>query len=191
VQPSGAEKVFSENFARFNGTDSYIALTSLVSAFNAPFVVTCDFRYQGQPDWMPIWGKHATGGFFGFDEHEVIFGSLRLNTSWVPEVNQWYHYEYRFEQSGQLGHQQLIDDVIVMDATTNRQHMDANRLGVYRHTVPGTIWGHFDLKLLQYLKGTPGDFDVQLDMPLQTDALDLGPFENHGTTFNMELPSVP
>lgn len=188
--PSGEEKIFSQNFARFNGIDAYIALDDLVPQFNSAFVVECDFRYQGQPDWAPIWGKHATGGFFGFDEHEVIFGSLRLNTSWVPEVNVWYHYEYRFEQSGQLGHQQLIDDVIVMDATTNRQSMDANRLGVYRHTVPGTIWGHFDLKHLTYRKGTPGAFTTHLDMPLQTDALDQGPFSNHGTTFNMELPSV-
>jgi hypothetical protein len=186
----GGEKEIGEPFARFNGTNAYIALTVDAAAFNNPFVVHCDFRYQGQLDWAPIWGRHAAGGFFGFDEHEVIFGNLRLNTSWVPVVGVWYKYEYRFEQSGQLGHQQLIDDVIVMDAVTNRQFINANRLGVYRHTVPGTIWGHFDLRNLKYLKGVTPNFTTELDMPLTTNCLDLGPRANHGTSFNMLLPSV-
>lgn len=186
----GGPKPIGEPFARFNGIDAYIALTTETAAFSTPFVVQCDFRYQGQPDWAPIWGKHAAGGFFGFEDDEVIFGSLRLATSWVPQVGVWYKYEYRFEQSGQLGHQQLIDDVVVMDAVQNRQFMNSNRLGVYRHTVPGTIWGRFDLRNLKYLRGTPGSFVTELDMPLTTNALDLGPRGNHGTTFNMELPSI-
>jgi len=186
----GEEKELVENFARFNGIDSYIALEEQVPSFNNPFVVTCQFRYQGQPDWAPIWGRHQAGGFFGFDEHEVIFGNARRNTSWEPEVGVWYNYEYRFEQSGPLGHQQLIDDVIVMDAVFSRQFINANRLGVYRHQTTGTIWGHFDLKHLIYKKGTVGDFTTELHLPLQEDALDLSDNENHGTTFNMELPST-
>jgi len=177
-------------FAEFNGIDSYIALSHSVDAFSLPFRVTCEFRMRGQPDWMPIWGNFAAGGFFGKDKSDVIFGNLRLPTSWNANVDAWHTYRYDFEQTGQLGHQEYIDGINVMDAVTNRQFMQANRLGVYRHTVPGTIWGHFDLKHLLYQKGTVGNFTTVLDMPLQENALDLGPQANHGTTFNMDLPSV-
>lgn len=179
-----------EGFAEFNGINSYIALTKLTKAFNDPFRVTCEFRIRGQPDWMPIWGKFATGGFFGKDQTDVVFGNLRLNTSWAADVDVWHTYRYDFEQTGQLGHQEYIDGINVMDRVVARQFMDSNRLGVYRHTVPGTIWGHFDLRDLKYLKGTVGSFVTELDMPLRLNALDSGPELNHGTTFNMALPSV-
>lgn len=186
----GGEAPAVQPFARFNGLDAYIALTAVTAAFSLPFRVTCDFRYQGQPDWMPIWGKAAAGGFFGLDKEEVIFGNLRLPTSWTPDVNVWHTYRYDFEQTGQLGHQLYIDDIVVLDAVTNRQFMNSNRLGVFRQGGIGQIWGRFDLRNLLYLRGTVGSFVTELDMPLTTNALDLGPRANHGTTFNMELPSV-
>lgn len=188
--PAGVEKVHLENFARFNGDDAYIALTESVSAFNQPFLIECDIRFQEFITWMPIWGNHDAGGFFGMDQADAIFGFLRQATTWVPELNVWYHYEWAFEQIGQLRSQLFMDGNLVLDFVHNRQNMSANRLGVYREGGIGVIWGGFDLKHLWYGKGTPGDFDVQLDMPLQVDALDYGPFANHGTTFNMQLPSV-
>jgi hypothetical protein len=47
-----------------------------------------------------------------------------------------------------------------------------------------------DIRDLKIETGTPGDYETLLDMPLRTNALDIGPNENHGTTFNMDLPSV-
>jgi hypothetical protein len=179
-----------EGFAEFNGVDSYIALTESVPAFNSPFRVTCDFRIRGQPDWMPIWGNHDAGGFKGMDQSDVIFGIIRFNTTWNPTIDVWHTYRYDFEQTSQLQHQLYIDGINVMDRISNRPQMSANRLGVYRQGGVGSIWGHFDLRFLKYEKGTVGNFTTELEMPLQTDALDLSDNENHGTTFNMELPSI-
>ena len=189
-EPLGQEMIFPQNFARFNGDDAYIALTESVANFSNPFVVDCDIRFQEFITWMPIFGNFNAGGFFGMDQDDIIFGNLRLPTTWVPELNVWYNWRYEFEQDTQLQHQLFIDGGSVRNSTNSRQFMSANRLGVYRQGGLGVIWGGFDLKHLWYAKGTPGNFDVQLDMPLQVNALDNGPFANHGTTFNMELPSV-
>jgi hypothetical protein len=177
-------------FAEFNGIDSYIALTDLLPAWATPFRLSCCFRYQGQPDWMPILGRGAMGGFYGLDDEDFIWGNIRLPTSWTANVGEWHSYRVDFEQIGQLSWQLYIDDIVVMDAVTNRQFGNANRLGVFRQGAPGTIWGHFDLRDLLILGGTPGNHTTRLDMPLRDNALDLGPEENHGTTFNMDLPSV-
>jgi hypothetical protein len=188
--PEGQPMVFPQNFARFNGDDAYIALSQSVANFGNAFRVECDIRFQEFITWMPIWGNFTAGGFFGMDQSDSIFGALRLATTWAPVLNVWYHYRYDFEQDGQLKHQLFMDGGEVMNRTTNRQFMSANRLGVYRQGGLGVIWGGFDLKFLTYRKGTQGAFLTQLDMPLQENALDHGPFANHGTTFNMELPSV-
>lgn len=188
--PAGEEKEFVAGFAEFNGIDSYIALTSSLGSMNTPFVFKADIRRRGFNWIWCIFGKEGTGGFFGMDLSQVLFGNLTLDTSWTEVDDVWMEWEYHFEQDGQLRHQLFINGVEVMDQTTNRQFMNPNVLGVYRHNSFPTLWGHFDMKNLIYQKGTPGDFDIILDMPLIDNALDLGPLSNHGTTFNMELPSV-
>lgn len=190
VFPPQGDQPDPEGFAEFNGIDSYIALDELMDAWSLPFRVTCEFRVRGQPDWMPIMGKGSAGGFFGMDEDDMIWGSLRIDTNWEPDVDVWHTWRLDFEQIGQLGYQMYIDDQAVMDVTTNRQHSNANRLGVYRQGVTGTIWGHFDLRRLKYLKGVSPNFETILDMPLLQNARDAGPKENHGTTFNMDLPTL-
>lgn len=189
-QPAGQVMVFAPSFAEFNGTDSYIALTTTVGAPNVPCVLKADIRRRGFPWIWPIFGIEGTGGFWGMDLSQIIFGNLTLDTDWTEVDDVWFKWEYRFEQDTQLHHQLFIDDVEVMDRTTNRQFMNPNVLGVFRHNSFPTIWGHFDMKNLLYLHGTPGNFTTRLDMPLTENALDLGPFNNHGTTFNMDLPSV-
>ena len=190
VKPAGDVKVFPPSFAEFNGTDSYIALTTGVGAMNQPFVLKADIRRRGFPWIWPIFGIEGTGGFHGMDLSQVIFQALTLDTTWTEVDDVWFKWEYRFEQGTQLQHQLFIDDVEVMDRTVAKQQMNPNNLGVFRHNSFPEIWGHFDMKGLQYLVGTPGDFEIRLDMPLTQNCLDLSIHENHGTPFNMDLPAV-
>lgn len=189
-EPAGEEMDFPPSFAEFNGEDSYIALTESVGQMNDPFILSADIRRRGFPWIWPIFGVDGAGGFHGMDLSQIIFGNLTLDTDWTEVDDVWFKWEYRFEQDGQLRHQLFIDDVEMMDRTTNRQFMNPDVLGVFRLNSFPTIWGHFDMKELLYLVGTPGDFEIRLNMPLTENALDLSDNENHGTTFNMDLPSV-
>lgn len=189
-EPDGQEMVFPPSFAEFNGEDSYISLTAAVGAMNNPFVLKADIRRRGFPWIWPIFGIEGQGGFHGMDLSQMIFGNLTLDTDWTEVDDVWFRWEYRFEQDTELHHQLFIDDVEVMDRTVARQFMNPNNLGVFRHNSFPEIWGHFDMKELLYLVGTPGSFEIRLNMPLTENALDLSDNENHGTTFNMDLPSV-
>jgi len=182
----------SENggFAEFNGVDSYIELDHNVNAFSLPFRVTYEMRWKVVQNWKPMFGNFEAGGFFGMKQERSVFGGLSIPTTWVPVTDHWVSYRYDFEQTGQLAHQLYIDDIVRMDAIASRQFMSANRLGVYRHGLLGELWAAMDVRNLKYLTGTVGDFTTVLDMPLIENALDLGPQANHGTTFNMDLPSV-
>lgn len=189
-EPAGEEMDFPASFAEFNGVDSYIALTEAVGSMDSPFILKADIRRRGFPWIWPIFGKEGAGGFHGMDLSQIIFGTLTLDTDWTEVDDIWFRWEYRFEQDTQLHHQLFINDVEVMDETTNRQFMNPDNLGVFRHNSFPEIWGHFDMKKLLYLVGTPGDFEVRLDMPLTENCLDLSDNDNHGTPFNMDLPAT-
>lgn len=176
--------------AEFNGTDAYIALTSNLANVNQDFIISADIRLHNTTGFWPIMGREGQGGFLGMDEEDLIFGSLRLASSWTPVLDEWFSWRLEFEQDGQLKYKLFINDTEVLDRTTNRQNILFNTLGVYRHGVSGTIWADMDMKNLVFLNGDNPSTDVELDMPLFEDALDDGPNENHGTTFNMALPST-
>jgi hypothetical protein len=176
-------------FAAFNGVDAYISLTQNTPNFNAPFVLQADVRLHDVTSFWPIFGKEGTGGFVGMDGDDLIFVILILDTDWVPVLDTWFNWRLEFEQETQLGYKLFIDDVEVMHRTTNRVFAQLNNLGVYRHNSDPTIWANMDMKNLKILTGDPPSTDVKLDMPLIVNALDSGPLENHGTTFNMDLPS--
>lgn len=177
-------------FAAFNGVDAYISLTQVTPNFNAPFVLSADIRLHDVTTFWPIFGKEGTGGFVGMDEDDLIFVILVLDTDWVPVLDTWFNWRLEFEQETQLGYKLFIDDVQVMSRTTNRVFAQLNNLGVYRHNSSPTIWANMDMKNLRLLTGIVPSQDVSLDMPLSLNARDLGPLENHGTTFNMPLPST-
>jgi hypothetical protein len=176
--------------AEFNGVDSYISLSDLMPAFNSPFVISARIRLHDTTGFWPLMGRSFTGGFLGMDDDDLIHGFLRLETSWTPVLDEWFNWRYEFEQETQLGYKLFIDDIEVMSGTFARQNSSYNMLGVYRHGISGTIWGNFDLLNLLVLNGSAPSTDVELDMPLSENALDSGPKENHGTTFNMDLPST-
>lgn len=175
--------------AEFNGIDSYISLLNTLAGFAQPFKLDAEIRLHDVTTFWPILGRDLSGGFFGMDGADIIFGTLRKPTSWVPVLDQWFTWEYEFEPLTQLQHKLTINDVVVNDSTNSRQFSTFNNLGVFRHGVPATIWGNFDMRNLLYRKGTPGNYTTVLNMPLNTDACDIGPNLNHGTTFNMTLPS--
>lgn len=193
-RPMSACYVFPEEapplgMAEFNGTDAYIALDHNLVSTNQDFIIEAELRLKELDHFWPLMGIEGTGGFLGMDDDDFIFGNLRLATSWTPTVDEWFTWRLEFEQPLQLKYKLFIDDIEVMDRTTNRQNLAFNRLGVYRHGVSGTIWANMDMRSLKFWTGDQPSTIVALDMPCDTDACDIGPDENHGTTFNMTLPS--
>jgi len=177
-------------FAAFNGIDSFVSLRLGVNQLSQEFIVEADIRLHSTVFW-PIFGRHNGGGFMGMNDDNLVWGSLNVDTSWVPVLEQFFHWRFEFEQQSQLNYRLLIDDELVFDQVNTRQNAVPNDLGVFRRDFPAqVIWGNFDMKNLLVLQGQAPSTIVELDMPLQANALDSGPRENHGTTFNMMLPSV-
>jgi hypothetical protein len=181
--------VVDDLFAEFNGIDSYISLDQLMTGFNSSFIMSARIRLHDTTVFWPILGREGTGGFFGMDDADLIFGTLRLATSWTPVLDEWFDWRYEFEQSLQLKHQLFINDIEVMNRTTNRQFSTFDNLGVYKHGVSGTLWGNFDMQNLRITSGVPPSPILVGDWPLTVNALDIGPSANHGTPFNMDLPA--
>lgn len=176
--------------AAFNGTDAYIALDHNIPRLDVPFKIEADIRLHNVTSFWPLFGLDNTGGFTGMDEDDTIFGFLRIGTTWVPVLDVWFNWKFEFEQVSQLNYRTFIDDVLVDESVFGRQFSHRNMVGVYKHGVSGTIWSDMDVKNLKLTIGDVPSSNVVLDMPLQENALDLSDDANHGTTFNMPLPSV-
>lgn len=188
--PAGAPAPAVAGRAEFNGVDAYIALDHNLKRVNQDFIISARIRLHNTTGFWPIMGVEGTGGFMGMDGPDLIFGNFRQPTTWTPVLDQWFTWRLEFEQLTQLGYKLFIDDIEVHSFTGSRQQMAFNTLGVFRHNDPGVIWGDFDMQNLKYLSGNAPSTNVELDMPLDVNALDVGPDANHGTTFNMALPSV-
>jgi hypothetical protein len=179
-----------ENGAEFNGVDAYIELDHALSNTNAPMIFEADIKFNTIQE-NPFFGVGSTGGFGGFrDDHDFTWISLRPDPTFDATVGQWYKVRFEFEQRAQLSYDLFIDDVNVWAATQSRQHTAFNRLGVYKQGVSGTLWADLSMKNLKWWSGAAPSTDLILDMPLIDNALDLSDDENHGTTFNMDLPST-
>lgn len=173
--------------ARFNGTDSYIQLTNNIPQLSVPFIISADIRLHDHTSFWPLFGFNNQGGFTGMDEDDVIFGFLRIATVWVPVLDVWFNWRFEFEQVLQLNYRTFIDDVQVDESTFGRQFSQRDTIGVFRHGIPDTIWANMDVKNLKLLTGSVPSSDVALDMPLEVDAQDNGPLENHGEAFNIDF----
>jgi hypothetical protein len=173
--------------AAFNGTDSYIRLTENIPRLDVPFIISADIRLHDVTSFWPLFGLDGTGGFTGMDEDDVLFGFLRIDTTWVPVLDVWFNWRFEFEQQLQLNYRTYIDDALVDESTFGRQFSHRNTVGVYKHGVSGTRWANMDVKNLKLLIGSVPSSDVALDMPLAVDAQDHGPLENHGEAFNIDF----
>jgi hypothetical protein len=176
--------------AAMNGSDSYITLDHNIPRLDVPFKISADIRLHNVTSHWPLFGLDGQGGFTGMNEDDTIFGFLTLPTSWVPVLDEWFNWRFEFEQVSQLNYRTFIDDVLVDETTGGRQFSHRNTIGVYKHGVSGTIWADMDVKNLKVTIGDVPSSNVVLDMPLIDNALDLSDDANHGTTFNMALPSV-
>jgi hypothetical protein len=176
--------------AAFNGSDAYIALDNDILTFNKDFIIDVDIRLNVADGWMPVFGRAGLGGFIGMDGSDVIYGGTRRSSSWTPVADEWFNWRMEFEQSIGLTMIVYIDDVEVSNFATNRMNVPINRIGVYKQGASGSLWTNGDFKNMKLWMGDPPSTDVELDMPLFENALDSGPKANHGTTFNMALPSV-
>ena len=177
-------------FAAFNGTDSYIVLTQDIPTLNVAFKLEAEICLHNVTTFWPIFGKEAVGGFLGMDNSDMIFANEIFATSWVPVLDTWFKFRFEFEQTSQLQYKLFIDDVEVLDVVGFRQNLNFINLGVFRHNDPGVIWGDFDMRFLKLQMGDAGNLVTALEMPLIENALDLSVNANHGTPFNMDLPST-
>ena len=176
--------------AAFNGSDAFISLLQDITGFNQDFVIDVDVRLNDAMTWWPVFGRAGLGGFIGMDGADLIFGSVRETTTWTPVEDVWFNWRLEFEQPDLLKLKLFIDDVLVATTITSRFNTPINRVGVYKQGASGSLWMNGDMKNLKVLLGDYPSTDVELDMPLIENAQDAGPEANHGTTFNMELPSV-
>lgn len=177
-------------FAEFNGIDSYISLDQALFGFETPYIFDVDIRLHDTTGFWPMMGREATGAFYGMDDNDIINCIGLFPTTWTPILDTWFHFRYEFEQTGQLQHQLFIDQISVFNSPAVRMFCPWENLGVYKHNNPDVIWMNGDMRNLKIWQGAAPSTDVILDMPLILNATDHGPLGNHGTTFNMRLPSV-
>lgn len=186
----GEATEFGVGFAEFNGVDAYVQLDVPLTSTNAPFIYELEFRLHTLHQY-PFMGREAAGGFLGHAlNNNLLFGNLNRPTTYVADVGVWHKWRLEFEQTGPLSYDLLVDDINVWSQVTNRQSIRFQNLGVFRHNTTGTQWADLDMRNLKIWSGAAPSTIVELDMPLIVNALDFGPNLNHGTTFNMDLPSV-
>lgn len=179
-----------QDFARFNGVDAYIALDHLTISNSGPFFAEADVRTFARIA-NPIMGiSTANSGWQSILEN-LFWGPSTVAVNDLPADGTFYKLrtEFEWELGTQLTYQTFVDDVLVHQVTTNRNALRFDQLGK-RNSGGSAVFGHFDMRNLTYKTGTFAAPIVRLAMPLQINALDSGPDANHGTTFNMELPSV-
>lgn len=177
-------------FAEFNGIDAYIALTQNLPSTNSPFIIELEVSWNAVNE-QPFFGIGSSGGFGGMRTNDdFTLGNLRRATSFTPTLDTWYTWRLEFEQNGQLRYDLIIDGNNVWGQVTNRQFLAFNRIGAYKQGVGGSLWADCKIRNLKFWDGAPPSTTLQLDMPLIENALDLSSNANHGTTFNMDLPSV-
>ena len=128
----------------------------------------------GQSDDIAQWMTHTR--------------ALSILSAAVP-LNVWF--KFRFERGWNnptpLQANVYIDDVLVADWTITT--LPVGRFHILGAHPFNSQWGDFDMRNLKFYHGTLATPQLVLDMPLIENALDLSPEANHGTTFNMDLPS--
>jgi hypothetical protein len=180
----------AEGFASFNGVDARIDLDHGTFLHQNAFRVEADVRIRDEI-LVPILGDKDQAFYWGRDDaHGHWRTATFINISW-PANDVWFNYrlEFEWESGDALRYELFIDDVEVFSALAGRGFTRWDVLGV--RSFDGTPeWGDFDMKNLKYWTGSFASPVLRLDMPLIDNALDLSPDENHGTTFNMALPST-
>lgn len=176
--------------ASMNGTDAYIELDHFILQDSGPSFFEADLRLR-QDDWNSFLAPQAASTNIAIVQGEGAYGSRRLDLPDLPAFDVWFKYRIEFEWSSglQLNYKAWIDDVLQDEITGNRVTTFFDRIGV-RTWFTTPIWGNFDIKNLLFKRGSFASPITVLDMPLIENALDRGPDANHGTTFNMDLPSV-
>jgi hypothetical protein len=176
--------------ASMNGVDAYIELDQAIAIDGGPFFFEADVRIR-QDDFNAFLAPHSQNSVLGTLNEEGVYSSRRLELPDWPGFDVWFKYRLEFEWSNglQLNYKAWIDDVVQDELTNPRVFLGFTAIGVRRLAGPA-VWGDFDIKNLVFKRGSFSSPVVVLDMPLKKNALDIGPNSNHGTTFNMDLPSV-
>jgi len=177
-------------FALFNGVDARIELDHNIPLNSGPFSIEADLFVRDASNMIVV-AIDDNNGIVGNEDQDVRYSTFNEPSSWTPPIQQWFNWRLEFEWSSglQLRYELFIDDQSIQGWTRSRFTRDWNMLGV-RNWNSSPTFADLNMKNLKFQRGTFASPIVKLDMPLQENALDLGPDANHGTTFNMPLPSV-
>jgi hypothetical protein len=179
-----------EGFAAFNGIDAYIALDHNTITHQGPHFCEAEIRVRDDA-WFSIFGRETSNSIWGGNTTSGHWSIRSFASMPWPSLGTWFKYRQEFEWSEGVGLQYdfWIDDTHVLLSAQGRINTFWQNLGV-RNRSGAPIFGDFDLRNLVYKTGSFASPVTRLDMPLIDNALDLSPDENHGTTFNMALPST-
>ena len=179
-------------FAEFNGVDAKIELDHNVPLDGRQFEYLFSARFRADSNQYPFGtdpggpfsGRHFTQWFHGQSPSPPLNPPILVDT--------WQDFRLTFDGLANPDSMKLFIDAVEAGAWGQQSQFFGgyNRLGVAGNFASLFFWdGDLrDVKLTMD-KGGPNE-TVQLDMPLRDNARDLSPDENHGTTFNMPLPSL-
>ncbi len=121
---------------------------------------------------------------------------FRWRNSFVPvsggwPLNQWFLFRAEREWLFPTGNQTriFVDDVQRGSANIGNLSLSFDRVGWNgRPTWPVP---DFDVRNLKLETGTPAAPNVRVDFPFLVNTCDVGPLQNHGIPFNVNLPPCP
>lgn len=182
-----------DDFANFNGTDSWIELTNLTPAISEPWRYSADLFIR---DRVGAWVLCNSGGVdprTGYNQARQQWRNVVSAT--VPDVplNEWFTWRMERDWSVPTGNRfrAFVNDVQVANVTGPNFALAFNALGGNRPLPALNRWADMKMRNLLLQDTSVASPRTVLDMPLIDNSCDLSPFENHGIPHNMTLPACP
>jgi len=177
-------------YAVFNDVDAYIALTNNTPSIAGRWRIQADVRYHSLPQNWILCHSNLVNNIAGTGDPNAWYRSNNgpINPQFPLDV--WLNFSFEREWRVPTGNrfQLFINDQERANFGGVNFALVFNRLGGDRGTVPRQF-GDFDMRNLLVQTNNAGMLNTILDMPLINNACDEGPLANHGTAFNMGLPS--
>lgn len=178
-------------FARFNGIDSYIALSSQTNSLSEPWEIEADLYLRDADQNFLLSNTGSGASYVRLHQNKFWWGNAPVVLNPVYPLDEWFHLRATRDWDFAGNYVRVwVNAVLVGFVQTANLSKAFNRLGAFFNN-PNTIWGNFDMKNLLLREGGPSSPVTRLDMPLLVNACDIGPASIKGTTFNMDLPSCP
>lgn len=181
-----------EDFANFNGTNSYIQLEAFTPQIATRWEMSGEMYLRSNlKAWLLVHSSQnlVRAGFSGgLAQYRTSTGAI----SPPLPLDEWFAFRFEREWTFPTGNffRLFVNETQVAQFGGVNWALQFDQIGHprFEEDVP---WPNYDLRNFRVLIGTPESPITVLDMPLEVNACDQGADENHGTTFNMALPSCP